>query len=150
MRLCFRCKENEVEKGYCVPCQTEYNRIWKSNHKKNPPKGMLKGNYRRAERDFQIPPVTMVYLNPKGGMTCGQCKGEINFIGTSNSVEGKEDRYACQKCHETIFIPHAIYPRIRVWNDRMPATFRSDGKRDNLSFDSNRIHVFDFGLQATI
>src|SRR3990167_10025603 len=80
MHICPRCNERPTKKGYCSSCQTEYNRIWKSNHKKSPPKGELKGNWRRAEKDFELPPITMAYLTPKGGMLCGFCKTEMHFI----------------------------------------------------------------------
>ena len=130
--LCPRCNENLVEFGYCKPCKSEYSRIWKSNHKKSPPIGELKGNYRRAERDFDLPPITMTYLTPKGGMLCGFCKTEMYFIGTRTTAEDREDQFFCFKCCETIFIPHSIYPRLRVWTDH-PSQLRQNRERDTVS-----------------
>jgi len=135
MRKCPRCwqvtDDFARKTGYCRSCCREYNRIWKSNHKKSPPKGELKGNWRRAERDFELPPITMAYLTPKGGMLCGFCKTEMHFIGTRTTAEDREDQFFCFKCCETIFIPHSIYPRLRVWADT-PSPIRQDGERDTV------------------
>ena len=141
MKICFRCGERPARRGYCKKCKHEYNRIWKSNHKKNPPKGMLKGNYRRAARDFPVPEVTMVYRS-EGGVICGNDKTNLDFLGTSATVEGKEDRFFCPACKETLFVPHIIYPRLRFW----AATPRFNGKRDNLHSGGNVALLLDLDV----
>lgn len=103
--------------GYCRLCCREYNHVWKSNHKKSPPKGELKGNWRRAEKDFDLPPITMVYTIPEGGVLCGFDKTEMYYIGTRSTAEDREDQFFCARCRETIFIPHSIYPRLCIWAD---------------------------------
>ena len=103
--------------GYCRSCCREYNKIYRSNHRKFPPKGELKGNYRRAERDFDLPPVTMVYQDTRGRMLCGSDKTEMHYIGTRTTAEDREDQWYCLRCCETIFVPHCIRPRIYVWAD---------------------------------
>ena len=143
-KLCPRCFERPTKKGYCKECKVEYSQIYRSNHKKPPPKGDVRGNYRRAEKDFDFPEVTMAYLT-KGGVA-HECKTEMSFLGTCSTVEGKEDQWKCFRCYETVYIPQELYPRLRI----CPATPRYDRERDNLPFDSNRIRVLNFGLQATI
>ena len=117
MRTCPRCRERPATRGYCSECRVEYNKVWRSNNRKSPPKGNLKGNYRRAERDFELPPITMCYLTPQGGMLCGFDKTECYFIGTCSTVEDKENQYFCPRCTTSLFVPHSIYPRLRIWID---------------------------------
>ena len=149
MRKCPRCwqvtDDFARKTGYCRSCCREYNRIWKSNHRKFPPVGELKGNWRRAERNFELPPITMAYLTPKGGMLCGFCKTEMHFIGTRTTAEDREDQFFCFKCCETIFTPHSIYPRLRVWADT-PSPIRQNGERDTVSSNGYLRHLLLSGL----
>ena len=149
MRKCPRCRtltDNFTRKtGYCRSCSSDYNRIWKSNHKKYPPKGEVKGNWRKAERDFPAPPITMCYLTPKGGMLCGFCKTEAHYIGTRSTAEGKEDQFFCSKCYETIFVPRDIYPRLRIWADA-PTPIRQSGERYPVSSNGHLLHLLGGGV----
>src|SRR3990167_1151691 len=120
-KLCARCNKRPAKKGYCVSCKKEYSQIYRSNHRKAPPKGQLRGNYRRAEKDFDLPEVTMAYLTPKGGIA-HECQTEADYLGTRSTLEGKEDTWFCRKCMERFWIPQELYPRLR------PATPRSDRK----------------------
>lgn len=147
--LCPRCNENEVESGYCRPCKSEYSRIYRSNHKKSPPKGELKGNWRKAERDFELPPITMCYLTPKGGMACGFDKTEMHYIGTRTTAEDREDQYFCSRCCENIFVPHSIYPRLRIWVDA-PTPIRQNGEGDSVPRGSNLLHILTGGVRGTL
>ena len=140
-KLCARCNKRPAKKGYGVPCKKEYSQIYRSNHKKNPPKGQLRGNYRRAEKDFDLPKVTMAYLTPKGGIA-HECQTEMSFLGTCSTVYGKEDQWKCFRCYETVYLPQEIYPRLRL----CPATPRFDRKtsstvpyRDILHFLGNYV-----------
>lgn len=137
-KLCPQCLERPAKKGYCARCQTEYNRIWKSNHRKNPPKGFLKGNWRKAEKDFPLPPVTMCYTTFEGGIICGHDKAECDFVGTRTTSEGKEDQWFCPKCKVSIYIPHCIYPRLQV--------IRPDRERNPVSSGGNVRNIFNHGV----
>ena len=151
MHICPRCNERPTKKGYCSSCRSEYSRIWKSNHKKSPPKGELKGNWRRAEKDFELPPITMCYLTPKGGMLCA-CKTEMHYIGTRTTAEDRESQFFCSRCCETVFIPHCIYPRLRIWAETpniwadYPSPIRQNGEGDSVSGNGYLRHLLLGGL----
>ena len=141
MRKCFRCRENEVESGWCKLCKKEYSQIYRSNHRKAPPKGQLRGNYRRAEKDFDLPNVTTTYRDTKGGVLDG-CKEKMSFLGTRETSEGREDQWYCFRCKETNFIPHAIYHRLQV--------IRPDRERNPVPSGGNRADVLDLGVQGAV
>ena len=146
MHICPRCNERPTRKGYCSSCQTEYNRIWKSNHKRHPPKGELKGNWRRAERDPELPPITMCYLDTKGGMLCGFDKTKMHFCGTRTTAEDREDQFFCLKCCENVFIPHSIYPRLRVWADSPESVLRQNRVGDSRSRNGHLHHLLGLDM----
>ena len=117
--LCPRCNERETELGYCKVCKSEYSRIWKSNHKKSPPKGELKGNWRKAERDPELPPITTVYRSFYDSYTLihGWCKQVLSFRGEKRTLEGVEFHFYCECCLEGMEVPSMILARLSVWKE---------------------------------
>ena len=143
-KLCARCNKRPAKKGYCVSCKKEYSQIYRSNHRKAPPKGQLRGNYRRAEKDFDLPEVTMAYLT-QGGIA-HECQTEMSFLGTCSTVYGKEDQWKCFRCYETVYLPQEIYPRLQ----NCPATPRFDGKRDSVASGGNVLDFLRSGFQGAV
>lgn len=148
MRICSRCQTDTGDfpytTGWCRSCRKEYSRIWRSNRKKCPPKGEVKGNWRKAEKDFDLPPITMCYLTPigdtnyaKGGMLCGFDKTQMYYIGTRAKAEDREDQFFCPRCRETVFVPRSIYPRLRIWADSPESVLQSCGAGDSVSRNSH-------------
>lgn len=117
MRQCPRCKKERESSQFnqthrwCVLCRREYNRAYECHDLKH------RVIRTRKDREADVPPITMCYLNMKGGMLCGFCKTEMRYIGTRLVVEDREDQFFCVRCRETVFIPHSIYPRLHIWAD---------------------------------
>ena len=117
MRKCPRCREEREDSQFnqthrwCILCRREYNPAYECHDLKH------REIRTRMDREANIPPITMCYLTPTGGMLCGFCKTECRYIGTRSTPEGRESQFFCVECTETIFVPHGVYPRLRIWID---------------------------------
>ena len=115
MRKCPRCEKEREDSQFnrthrwCILCRREYNRAYECHDWKH------RAIRTRLDREANVPPITMCYLDTKGGMLCGFDKTEMHFCGTSTTPEDKEDQFFCPECRKNVFVPHCIYPRLRIW-----------------------------------
>ena len=115
MRYCAHCEKERDDSQFnqthrwCIICRREYNQIHRHHD--------TKLRVMPKTRDLDLPPITMAYITLGKEVIHGFCKERLYFIGTTEARYGKEIRFFCAKCVESVILPEVIMERLQVWRD---------------------------------